>query len=124
MALSAVRHTLSLYHESGERLITPMIVGSELNLNSVPPMSNSLTRALAAARFFPSTSARSSSLSICWIRYHPKSHATSPDPVGGAVVLFDQALAEQRSQRRIRPVRVLFEDGAFHGFPRDLSPAD
>src|SRR6266481_2755369 len=93
-------------------------------VDSVPPMSNSLTRALAAARFFPSTSARSSSLSICWSRYHPKSHATSPDPVGGAVVLFDQALAEQRSQRRIRPVRVLFEDGAFHGFPRDLSPAD
>src|SRR6266852_624873 len=122
MALSAVRHTLSLYHESGERLITPMIAGSELNLNSVPPRLNSLTRALAAASCSSSNSARCSSLSICWGRYHPKLRATSPDPVGGAIVLFDQALAEQRSQRRIHPVRVLFEDSSLHGFPRDLSP--
>src|SRR5437899_6912160 len=49
IALSAFRHTLSRYQESAERLITPMIAEQELKVKCLPPIENSLTRALSAA---------------------------------------------------------------------------
>ena len=63
-AASVVRQTLSRYHESGERLTTPMMAGCELKANALPPMENSFTRADAAARFFSSNSASCSSFSM------------------------------------------------------------
>src|ERR1700722_8490014 len=51
MALSADRQTLSRYHESGERLTTPMMAGVELKAKKLRPMENSRTFALAAARW-------------------------------------------------------------------------
>src|SRR5258708_4289059 len=99
-----------------------MIAGPELNLNSVPAMVNSFTRAPAAVRFFSSRSARCSSLTIeC---FYGSNLARPPYPKRSAVILLDQALAKQRGQRRIRPVRVFFEDSSFHGLARDLSAAD
>src|SRR5438552_882228 len=64
IALSLVRQTLSRYHESGERLITPMMAGRELNSKRRPPIENSFTRALAASWFFSNSSARCSSVSM------------------------------------------------------------
>ena len=56
MAASAVRQTLSRYHESADKLTTPMMAGAELKPNCLLPMENSLTRAEAADRFFSSSS--------------------------------------------------------------------
>src|SRR6266516_518217 len=61
---SADRQTLSRYHESADRLITPMTAGRELKEKSLPPMLNSLTRAEAAARCSSTKAARSSSFNI------------------------------------------------------------
>src|SRR5688572_14740188 len=64
MAASAVRQTLSRYHESGERLITPMTAGSELNRNTLSPMENSLTLAFAASGCLPKRSPNCSIVNI------------------------------------------------------------
>src|SRR5690242_14169088 len=63
-AVSVLRQTLSRYHESADKLITPMIAGLELNANGWLPMENSRTRTDAAVRFFSSKSARYSSVSM------------------------------------------------------------
>src|SRR5882724_4814054 len=62
-AASVLRHTLSRYHESGDRLMTPMMAGWELKEKCWPPMENSFTCARAAARFFSSRLASSSRFS-------------------------------------------------------------
>src|SRR5687768_6278239 len=64
IALSAVRQTLSRYHESAERLTTPITAERELKAKVFPPTENSFTLALAASRFFSSNSANVSSVSI------------------------------------------------------------
>src|SRR3954466_8869388 len=64
IAASPLRQTLSRYHESGERLITPMRYGRPLNANCLPPIVNSLTRAFAASRFFSSSAANCSRSSM------------------------------------------------------------
>src|SRR5213594_4267003 len=43
-AASAVTQTLSRYHESGERLMTPMMAGAELKAKCFAPMENSHAR--------------------------------------------------------------------------------
>src|SRR5439155_26693646 len=48
----------------GERLITPMIAGTELNANCFPPNANSFTGDWAAARLFSTRVVRCSSFSI------------------------------------------------------------
>src|ERR1017187_1896239 len=63
-AASAVRQTLSRYHESGERLTTPMMAGCELKAKGRPPTENSFTRADAAARFFSNNPASCSSVNM------------------------------------------------------------
>ena len=41
-----------------------------------------------------------------------------------ALVLFDQALIHERTQRRICPMRVLFKYGALQGLSRNLPARD
>ena len=62
-AASVLRHTLSRYHESADKLMTPMMAGWELKEKCRPPMENSFTCARAAARFFSSRLAISSRFS-------------------------------------------------------------
>src|SRR6185503_14931103 len=54
----------SRYHESGDKLMTPMMAGAVLKANGSPPMENSFTRAFAASRFFSISSARCSNVSM------------------------------------------------------------
>src|SRR5436190_14180448 len=68
-ACSVLRQTLSRYHESGERLITPMMCGWVLNAKCFAPIANSCTRALAASRLFSSNPANCSRLSILFARF-------------------------------------------------------
>src|SRR4051794_32287914 len=63
-ALLVFRQTLSRYHESGDKLITPIIAVRELKSKWRPPMENALTRAFAASRFLSSSSPRYSSVNI------------------------------------------------------------
>src|SRR5947208_5972884 len=63
IAASELRHTLSRYHESGDRLMTPMMAGCELKEKGRPQMENSFTCARAAARFFSNRPASSSRFS-------------------------------------------------------------
>src|SRR5579864_113591 len=64
MALAGVRHTLSRYHESGERLMTPMIEGSELNGKCLPLRVNSLTLEFRLERCASTSVARFSRVNI------------------------------------------------------------
>src|SRR5260221_2869038 len=75
MALSAVKHTLSRYQESADKLTTTIKKDSELNRNGWPSRSNSLTFALASVRWASSKVARCSIVSIfaTIAEMHPKS---------------------------------------------------
>src|SRR5215204_3247283 len=63
-AASADRQTLSRYHESEERLITPMRAGSELKAKCRFPIENSFTRAAEAPALASKRAASFSSVSI------------------------------------------------------------
>src|SRR2546423_1871243 len=63
-APSTLRQTLSRYHESGERLITPISEGRELNAKWRPLIENSLTWYLRQSQYLLVSAANCSRLSI------------------------------------------------------------
>src|ERR1043166_404846 len=65
IAASAERQTLSRYHESAERLITPRSAGRELKTNRVPPISNSVTRTRNSDSWAAASLVSDSSVNTC-----------------------------------------------------------
>src|SRR5260221_5278722 len=107
MAWSIERQTLSLYQESGERLITPMMADWELNGKNRPSRANSRTRAWAASRCFSHNCVRSSSVNMVE-SIRPEDDMVRPAGIEPTTHCLEGSCSIQLSYERIHCSTLLF----------------